>query len=648
MRWIKLLFLLLLTFPCDAATILDEAVLKAFSQEISGEQAKRNLEFLTRQHRMRGSRGYKAAVEFIAGELRKYGIADVKIEEFPADGKIFYGTQRSRRPWDADFAELWEMKNGKPYARLANWDAMPLSLAQDSESADVTAALVDVGAGAAASDYANKNVKGKLVLVSAQVESVVRYAIDQFGAAGIISYAQNQKTAWWGEDENLVRWGHVGSFNKNPSFAFMISLKQARSFQERLRSGETVTLHAKVVAGQHNGSYQVLTATIPGSDPELGAQEIVFSCHLDHPRPGANDNASGCASILEVARSFSKLIAEGKIARPARTLRFVWPPEIEGTMALLSARPEIAKRIRAAIHMDMVGGGAETKAVFHITRGPASRPSFVYDVADFAGKFVNGETAKFADTGSAEYPLHSPEGSKDALRAEPAPFSMGSDHEIYAESSFGIPAIYFNDWPDRYIHTNFDTSANIDPTKLKRAAFIGAIVANFLANLRQSDAAGLRPILEAAALDRKAQAIRKSLSLSADDAGCVEKYRLWYEQKVDRSLQQFIGANVPNPAPAKKDATAYVRNSDLKGPMSTFGYNYLDDHYGFEKAGSLKLRKLENGELYEYEVLNFVDGERSIPEIRDLLTGAYQPVPLEDVKDYLKALESIHVISDKR
>jgi len=31
-----------------------------------------------------------------------------------------------------------------------------------------------------------------------------------------------------------------------------------------------------------------------------------------------------------------------------------------------------------------------------------------------------------------------------------------------------------NDWPDRYIHTNFDTAANIDPTKLKRAAFIGA------------------------------------------------------------------------------------------------------------------------------------------------------------------------------
>jgi len=67
-----------------------------------------------------------------------------------------------------------------------------------------------------------------------------------------------------------------------------------------------------------------------------------------------------------------------------------------------------------------------------------------------------------------------PEGGKEPLRAEYSAYTMGSDHDVYQDSSFGIPAIYLNDWPDRYIHTNFDTAANIDPTKLKRAAFIGA------------------------------------------------------------------------------------------------------------------------------------------------------------------------------
>jgi aminopeptidase YwaD len=642
MRRALLSFLLFLfTIPCSAKSPLDESILKPFSQEISGELAKKNLEFLSRQHRMRGSRGFERAAEFIVDQLRKYGIQDARVQQFPADGKIFYGTQRSRKPWDADFAELWEMKDGKPQTRIASWDSMPLSLAQDSESADVTAFLVDAGAGTSEADYVNKDVSGRLVLVSEQPESVIPFAIDRFHAAGIISYAQNQKTAWWGEDENLVRWGHVGSFNKNPSFAFMISLKKAREFKKRMEAGEQISLHARVVAGQHDGSYQIVTATIPGADPILKNEEIVFSCHLDHPRPGANDNASGCAAILEVARSVAKLIEERKVERPARTLRFVWPPEVEGTMTFLAAQPEVRARIKYAIHMDMVGGGPVTKSVFHITRGPASRPSFIYDLADYVGEFVNDQTSKFADTGVSDYPLISQEGGKEALNAVFAPFSMGSDHEINDESTFGIPSIYFNDWPDRYIHTNFDVPANIDPTKLKRAAFMGAVVANFLSNYGKEDEAFVTTIVKVASLKRRAESIKRTMNLSAEDANCVERFIAWYEKMVSESIY-----NGPEPPQIRADhgKNIFVRNTNLLGPMGTFGYNYLDDHYGATKAKALKIRNLENGEIYEYEVLNFVDGHRSTREIRDFLTGAYGSVPLNAVEEYLAALESIGVV----
>jgi hypothetical protein len=405
-----------------------------------------------------------------------------------------------------------------------------------------------------------------------------------------------------------------------------------------LQNGEQISLHAKVIAGQHDGSYQVLTATIPGADPVLKNEEIVFSCHLDHPRPGANDNASGCATILEVARSFSKLISEGKIAHPARTIRFVWPPEVEGTMTFLSAHPEIRTRMKSAIHMDMVGGGPVTKSVFHITRGPASTPSFIYDIADYAGQFVNEQTRKFADTGESDYPLTSAEGGKEALQAEFAPFSMGSDHEIY--DSFGIPSLYFNDWPDRYIHTNFDVPANIDSTKLKRAAFLGAVVANFLANYGPSDEAFVSTIVKAAGMKRSADAMLRSMNLSAQDAKCVELFRSWYEQKVEQSIHGTKDDN------SKGEGLA--RNPKLFGPMGVFGYNYLDDHYGAEEAKALKIRKLENGEIYEYDLLNFVNGHRSAQEIRDLLTGAYGPIPLDVVEEYLRALERVGVVSAGR
>src|SRR5258706_534593 len=141
------------------------------------------------------------------------------------------------------------------------------------------------------------------------------------------------------------------SCSKTKTFGFMVSLKMARELRARLALGEIIRLHAKVVAGQHLGTYDIVTGVIPGADPQLKNDEIVFSCHLDHQLPGANDNASGCVTILEIARTLSKLIAEGKLARPARTMRFVWPPEIEGTIILLNAKPDLAARIKAAIHL---------------------------------------------------------------------------------------------------------------------------------------------------------------------------------------------------------------------------------------------------------------------------------------------------------
>src|SRR6267154_6486751 len=237
---------------------------------------------------------------------------DVATLQFPADGKIFYGMQRSRPGWDAEKGELEEVKEGKEVKeKIASYETEPIVLAEDSESADVTAELVDVGDGTKESDYAGKDLKGKIALVSAQPGAVEDLAVGKFGAAGIVSYAQNQKTAWWGEDENLIRWGHLETFSPHKTFGFMVSLQTARRLRERLAQGEEIRLHAVAKAGRHAGNYEVVTAAIPGA--ELKDEEIAFACHLDHQRPGANDNASGCVTILEVARTLQKLIAEGKL-----------------------------------------------------------------------------------------------------------------------------------------------------------------------------------------------------------------------------------------------------------------------------------------------------------------------------------------------
>ena len=649
--------------------LLDKPTAAAFAQEISGETAKRNLESISTNHRMRGSRAFHAAAEQIAAQLRSYGIAAVEIEKLPADGKLFYGTQRSRPAWDAEFAELWEMRDGQPLQRIASWDAVPLSLAQDSESGEAEAELVDVGPGTAEKDYAGKDAQGKFVLTSAQPGQVAELAL-KHGAAGIVSHAQNQRTAWSGDNPEQVRWGHLDTFARQKTFAFMVSLRQARAFQQRLVQGEKIRLHGVVRAGQHPGTYDIVNASIPGGDPSLLHQEIVFTCHLDHPRPGANDNASGCVSILEIARTISKLIREKKIAPPARTLRFLWPMEVEGSMAMLNAHPAwAANQVKANIHLDMVGGGLETKAVFHVTRGPASVASFINDVAEDIAGFVNEQTYQFAATGEAGFPLNADGGGKEPLRADLARFTMGSDHEVFADSSWMVPTIYLNDWPDRNIHTTFDTAAMIDPTKLKRAAFIAGTSGYVLANVGAAHAGRLADTIRERGLARMSETVRRSRELSLAEQANLGRFQLAYERAVLDSMSRFFAVpeaaalrgqselatfarlfqeRPAEPPPGGDAAVRFQRKAGIKGPMTVFGYDYFDDHYRKERSGEIRLLKYQglwgSGGEYAYEVLNFADGKLDAQGIRDKVSAEYGPVPLLDVLQYLRALESIGVV----
>jgi hypothetical protein len=649
-----------------------EELVMLLNEELSGESAKRNLEFISRQHRMRGSEGYTTSVNFISNTLKGYNLEGIEMIKIPTDGKTMYGTQKARLAWDVEFAELWEQsKVNETWVnseKIADWESIPLVVAQDSHSGDVEAELIDIGKGNSENDYIGKDVKGKLVLTSLQPESVVPLAIEKYGAVGILSYAQNQVTAWFKENDNLIRWGHLDSFSETKTFSFMLSLKQARSFQSRLKSGEKIRLHAKINAGRHAGYYDILTAIIEGLDPNLKNEEIAFTCHLDHPRPGANDNASGCVAILEVARTLKKLIDEGKINRPKRTIRFIWSPEIEGTTALLNFKPEMAKRIKTNIHMDMVGGGPETKAIFHVSKSPQSLPNFINDIAESFGEFLNKQSDDHASGVKVDFPMVSEEGGKEALHAVLGNFHMGSDFQVFAEGSFSIPAIYLHDWPDRYIHTNYDTPSMIDPTKLKRSAFLGAASAYAIADFGSNDVSNLIAVQKRQVLKRSAQLLSYCELLPQDEQENAMYYFWKYEEGSFNSIKTFasvtseqekhysdfisnlkttIGLGEPMNIAHDKVNEIYSRNMNIKGPLSVFGYDYFFDYYDTNKETpkiySFKGIKGSGGE-YSYETLNLVNGKRTALEIRNQLSAEFGPIPFEIVIAYLEALKSINII----
>ncbi len=658
----------------DIRVLVAEDVLLQIAEETSGEAAKRNLDTITLQHRMRGSDQFAAATEHVLKKLREYDLDEVELLTYPADGKTMFGTQKSRPVWSVRSAELWELGNidGETIRvrRLGDWDSVPLSLAQDSFSADVTAALVDIGSGTSDEHYANKDVRGKLVLTSSQPETVVERAVGELGAAGIISYAPNQRSAWWREDDRLVRWGHLESFPNTKSFGFMISLGEARKFQARLEAGEEIILSANVDASHETGQYGFATAAIHGTTHK--DEDIHFTCHLDHPRPGANDNASGCVSILEIARTLSALIKNNILPRPKRSIRFLWPAEIEGSIIYLTQH-EDAGRIKANIHMDMVGGGPVTKSVFRISGGPMSVPSFISDLGHEVGHFVNDQTEQFASGITVDFPLNAPEGGKEPLLALMENLDMGSDHDVFFEGTWQKPGLYLHDWPDRYIHTNYDLAANIDPTKLKRAAFIGAVNAWFLANMSDEDVPAVLEMLKRNALARSGELLERRASLNAVDQIEVSKIHFAVERRKVHSVESFAGLDekdhenavaflaeleemvappdVQTFAPVYRNQIVYQRNPNVEGPMGAFGYSYLTDKLGAEAVSHLRLRSYVGtyggGGQYAYEALNFVDGQRTVSDIRDWLVTEIGDVPIEYVEEYLAALESIDVIRRK-
>lgn len=673
--------MLLLTFSLMCAgmvlaqaqktSLMPDKNLNAIVNEASGDLDLDTIIALGRFHRVPATSGFNAGADYILSKAKEYGL-DAHMEKFPADGKTTYNTFTSYLTWDVSSAILTEVSPREEL--IGDFSKNPIVLADYSNSADVTTELVDVGTGTAASDYANKDVRGKIVLAGGSTDQVQRMA-GEHGAVGILSYFGNQDSVWFGEHPNLVRWGHLPAYTADNKFAFMISLGQSRDYRARLARGEQIGLHAQVSTTRAPGFYDVVTALIPGTDAAAG--EIVLSCHLDHQKPSSNDNASGCATILEDGRILAKLIHEGKLPQPRRTIRLVFPTEMVGTTCFLARHPEIVARIRAAIHMDMVGGDPRiTHSVLHITRTPASIPSFVNDVGEVFGEYVIDGSMRMILNGNTSDAIVSRTGGKDALWADFTPFSLGSDHQVY-ESTYHIPAIYLRDSPDIFIHTDGDRPDNMDTTKLRRVAVLGATSAYFMAALDAQEARALAAEVFARGGKRQSEALRLALAEpDARTAGNLVSQAARQEREALASILQFApqqkalvdglieqanaresqanqvlaayGKKPPPPVETSYSKAVPTRNPEVMGLLDLGGGVYAAAGRGGRGGGRGAAggagRGGNNGTI-TYDALNLVDGHRTVTEIRDILSAAYGPVTEEFVYQYLKGLQDRKVIS---
>jgi hypothetical protein len=667
----------------DPRTLLPPSTLKAIAHELSGAQAFAHVVEMTPYERNRppeeyGSGTYREAA-YMAAKAREYGFSDVKLERFPQEQK----------QWDAEMAELWIEK---PVRKLVTrYRDLPATLATGSETTEVTAELVYIGSGDREDDYAGKDVKGKIVLASGPVGAVHDLAVRKYGAAGVATF--HNRSGEPVDRPDQIPWSRLARRSNAPTpdgegkttFGFILSHRMGMELLDLFEKNASVIAHAKVKTAWYPAEMQVVVATIPGDGTveTLEKTEVVFIAHLFEgiAKQGANDNSSGTAVQLELGRTWLRLIEEGKLPPPKRTVRFLWVPEIVGTRAYLARHPDLLGRLLGAINMDMVGANqTHNKESLNVVTTPHSLPSFVNDLAAQFMEYV-GDTnrAKVTNRGFGyrfRNPIFDPKGSRDPFWYHVETFSFGSDHQVFTEAEPRVPAVAFNNFHDAGYHTSEDTPRFLDPTQMKRAGFIGLAMGQVMAHATGSDAVAVATLSAAYGQRRLGEDLIGAVMMIAEattgealhqaykEARSRMQWAHWREKAQVHSAATMIGEDTKALEQLRRveDAVAAGENIDLERVKAAYlaKCTALDlepivdpplsaeereaDRLIPKKKKGMGPATVSRGDAvleryYDVEARHFADGSRSILDVRNAISAEFGPVALEKVVAFFRALE---------
>ncbi len=214
---------------------------------------------------------------------------------------------------------------------------------------------------------------------------------------------------------------------------------------------------AVVSAKGHKTAVQNIIGIIPGSDPSLAGQSVIISAHYDHlglgwpdvhtgdagkVHPGADDNASGVAVMLEMAHIL------GKSLKPKRTIVFVaFTLEEEGLLGsqhyLTHSKRFPSSKIIGDLNLDTVGRLGENKLLVLNTSSAREWP-FIFMGAGYVTGVKSEMVTQDLD---------------------------GSDQVSFIKA--GIPAVQFFSGVNADYHRPSDTADKIDADGMvKIAAYV--------------------------------------------------------------------------------------------------------------------------------------------------------------------------------
>ena len=494
-----------------------EVVYRALASRFEPARAMGVVTFMDRFWRVAGNTGYRASLDHLKASLIRGGFREGKAAGSPASAFWFEEFPGGGNGWEIVRAEMTIVESAAGVAPEAVFDPVTdhIALCLNSFSTPeggLTAPLVYVGRGTEAASYASIDVKGAVVLGDGSTRGLWEQAVRARGAAGVISAAPPASYTRPAETPEVFQWGSVPYDETLRAFGFKASSRVVERLKARLRAG-AVKVKVTVETRFNPSPGRSLVAEIPGRlRPD---ERIVMVAHVQEP--GANDNASGCATLLEAARAIQAAVASKAIPPPARTLTFVWGDEIRASREWLKAEPARAAGTRYMFSLDMTGEDtSKTGGTFLIEKEPD--PSAVWlRPSDPHTEWGGGSYRADALKGSLLNDLHLAVCQRRARDTgwvvRTNPYEGGSDHSVFLAA--GVPALLVWHFPDRYYHTNLDRADKTSPAEMAHVGVTVGTTAVLLASAGQEEALAVADIVAAAAAERLALEERQSAGIIA-------------------------------------------------------------------------------------------------------------------------------------
>src|SRR5215831_5561433 len=504
-------------------TLLTTEQMNAIINEVSGERAMHHVLELVPYQFVRPPSEYQGhfrEAEVMAKFAREYGFSNVAIEDFPTG-----------QTWQPVIGELW-VTSPRP-EKIYDLHDIPESVASTNANVDVTGDLISVGQGTPP-EFEGKDLKGKFVLSLAPsgLGGVYQRAIaaGAIGALGISAIGAGDRAVDYPDEiVSTTVSAQAGTA------AWALAPKKARALETLLARGQKVTIRSINKSEQVPNKQEIVHAEIPGDGNTT--QEVAIGGHLfeGYIKQGANDDNSGCALTLEVGRAYIKLINEGKLPRPKRTINFQWVQEISGTRQWLDAHPDKAKAIIGDLNFDMEALRLTlSRSYWIMQRTPDTFPSYINDVGQSLMEYVSEltrERVRYRANGyQPVFTITSPNGSNDAFYIKIDQHYGASDHVTYMQ--YGIPAVMFVAWHDTWYDSSRHAPGKEDPEQYKRAAVVATGALAVIAGGGDETAARVTSENLARGTERMGVNERKGTSYLADAAGPEALHTAWKDARV--------------------------------------------------------------------------------------------------------------------